>query len=209
MVRPKLVIFDMDDVLCHYDLGRRLRFLAGLAGTTARDVRAAIWDSGFEDAADAGGYPDADDYLHEFGVRLGYVISLEEWIAARREAMIAKQDVIALARTLSECVPIAIYTNNGPIVKHHLEVLFPEAAEVFPRRFCSYEFATKKPDPQSYVRLVKSLDIAPEQCWFIDDKRSNVIGARMAGLRAHHFTDYDSLVAEARVQGFALEEISR
>ncbi len=47
MAHPALVIFDMDDVLCHYDLGRRLRALAAMADTTARDVRAAIWDSGF------------------------------------------------------------------------------------------------------------------------------------------------------------------
>jgi glucose-1-phosphatase len=54
MALPQLVIFDMDDVLCHYDLGRRLRYIASLADTTARDVRAAIWDSGFEELADAG-----------------------------------------------------------------------------------------------------------------------------------------------------------
>jgi hypothetical protein len=39
--RPSLVIFDMDEVLCHYDLGRRLRFLANIADTTARNVRAS------------------------------------------------------------------------------------------------------------------------------------------------------------------------
>jgi glucose-1-phosphatase len=206
MARPEFVIFDMDDVLCHYDLGRRLRILAGLAGTTARDVRAAIWDSGFEDASDAGGYPDAAEYLQEFGARLGYAISREEWIAARREAMIAKHDVLALAKTVSRIVPIAIFTNNGPLVKQHLEELFPEAAAIFPQRFCSYEFNTKKPDPQSYVRLVTTLGMAPGKCWFIDDKRSNVIGARMAGLMAHHFRGYDSLAAEARAQGFAIAE---
>ena len=62
-MRPALVIFDMDDVLCHYQLGKRLRFLAELANTTARDVRAAVWDSGFEDAADSGGYSDPEEYL--------------------------------------------------------------------------------------------------------------------------------------------------
>ena len=55
---PRLVIFDMDDVLCHYDLGRRLRALSQISGKTPRDIRAAIWDSGFEDDADSGGYPD-------------------------------------------------------------------------------------------------------------------------------------------------------
>ena len=33
---PRLVIFDMDDVLCHYDLGRRLRALSQISGKTPR-----------------------------------------------------------------------------------------------------------------------------------------------------------------------------
>jgi putative hydrolase of the HAD superfamily len=66
-MKPEAVIFDMDDVLCRYDLGRRLRALARITGQMPRDIRAAIWDSGFEDVADTGGYPDPDDYLREFG----------------------------------------------------------------------------------------------------------------------------------------------
>ncbi len=47
-MRPReLVIFDMDDMLCHYDLVRRLLALALLADVTARDVRAAACDKGF------------------------------------------------------------------------------------------------------------------------------------------------------------------
>jgi FMN phosphatase YigB (HAD superfamily) len=51
---PDLVIFDMDDVLCRYDLGKRLRVLSRFSGRSPRDIRAAIWDSGFEDDSDAG-----------------------------------------------------------------------------------------------------------------------------------------------------------
>ena len=203
-VRPGLVIFDMDDVLCRYELGRRLRMLAALADTTARDVRAAIWDSGFEDEADAGAYPDPDIYLTEFGKRLGYAITKDEWIAARREAMIPKQEVFAIARALSRQTQLAIYTNNGPIVKQHLDELLPDVSSLFALRFCSYEFGTKKPDPASFTRLVASLGRAPDTCWFIDDKKSNVEGARMAGLPAHHFRGADLLQEEAQMQGFAV-----
>jgi glucose-1-phosphatase len=204
MPRPQLVIFDMDDVLCHYDLGRRLRHLALLADTTARDVRAAIWDSGFEELADAGGYADPDIYIAEFGQRLGYQISIAEWIEARRIAMRPSADVLALAEKISTQAPVAIYTNNGPLVKNHLDILFPEAAAIFTLKFCSFEFGTKKPDPESFTRLTNVLGQKPEQCWFIDDKKSNVQGARMAGLRAHHFTHYDLLAAEAAQLGFQL-----
>src|SRR5262245_5047574 len=58
MTRPGLVIFDMDDVLCRYELGRRLRALGAIANKSPRDIRAAIWDSGFEDDSDAGRYPE-------------------------------------------------------------------------------------------------------------------------------------------------------
>jgi glucose-1-phosphatase len=204
MALPELVIFDMDDVLCHYDLGRRLRHLASLADTTARDVRAAIWDSGFEELADAGGYADPDIYIAEFGQRLGYPITKEQWIEARRIAMKPSYDVLALAQKLSQQVTLAIYTNNGPVVKNHLDSLFPEAAAIFTLKFCSFEFGTKKPDPESFTRLTNTLNRKPENCWFIDDKKSNVQGARMAGLRAHHFTHFDSLAAEAKIMGFEI-----
>ena len=201
---PELVIFDMDDVLCHYDLGRRLRELAKMADVTARDVRAAVWDSGFEDLADAGGYAEIENYLHEFGTRLGRHITLEQWIEARRIAMAPNPDVLDLAHKISEQAMLAIYTNNGPVVKNHLEKLFPEAAAIFKLRFCSYEFGTKKPDPNSFTKLMGALDQKPELCWFIDDKKSNVQGAKIAGLRAHLFTGFDALATEAKNQGFEL-----
>ena len=202
--RPELVIFDMDDVLCHYAVGRRLRYLATLADATARDVRAALWDSGFEDAADAGDFPDPEIYLKEFGRRLGYPISESEWVEARRHAMTANTEVLVIAALIKAQAQVAIYTNNGPIVKNNLERLLPEAALIFSQRFCSYEFGTKKPDPRSFSRLVESLGKEPSHCWFIDDKKSNVEGARLAGLHGHHFRNPALLIAESRRMGFSL-----
>ena len=194
----------MDDVLCHYDLGRRLRALSQISGKTPRDIRAAIWDSGFEDDADSGGYPDADVYLAEFSYRIGHTITRQQWIAARRESMIASLDVLMLAESIGTAARIAIYTNNGPIVKNSLDELFPEAAAIFKERYCSYEFGTKKPDPQSFTKLLARISVAPADTWFIDDKRSNVQGARLAGLKAHHFRSYEPLVNEARTLGFEI-----
>jgi len=195
---PRLVIFDMDDVLCRYDLGRRLRALSRLSGRTPRDIRTAIWDSGFEDDADSGGYPDVQHYLAEFGQRLGCDISLEQWIAARREAMVPDAAVFELARRIAGRAALTIYTNNGPIPKQHFAALFPEAAEIFTACHCSYEFATKKPDPASYVRLLAKLGMIAGETWFIDDKQSNVEGARLAGLAAHHFRSAPLLAEAAR-----------
>lgn len=204
MQRPGLVIFDMDDVLCHYDLGRRLRVLAALAGTTARDVRAAIWDSGFEDSSDAGGYPDGAEYLREFGRRLGYPLRLEEWLSARRVSMTPIAETLAMATTIGTQADLALFTNNGPLVKDNLADLFPEAAALFPAVFCSYEFGTKKPDPESFRRMLAFTGHGARDAWFIDDKRSNVQGARLAGLTAHHYRNPGLLREAALSLGFEL-----
>ncbi len=198
---PRLVIFDLDDVLCRYDLGQRLRALSRISGKKPRDIRAAVWDSGFEDDSDAGGYPDAAHYLAEFGRRLGHPITCAQWIAARREAMKPSSDVLDLARCVGKKARLAIYTNNGPLLKLHFDELFPEAAAIFPERYCSYEFATRKPDPNSFLRLLQTLGVEAQDTWFIDDKRSNVQGARIAGLIGHHFRSHASLAADARALG--------
>ena len=131
-------------------------------------------------------------------------ITRQQWIAARRESMIPSSDVLALAESIGEVSRLAIYTNNGPIVKSSLDELFPEAAAIFKERYCSYEFGTKKPDPDSFTKLLGQIEISPADTWFIDDKRSNVQGARLAGLKAHHFRSYEALVKDVKSMGFAI-----
>jgi putative hydrolase of the HAD superfamily len=194
----------MDDVLCRYDLGRRLRALSRLTGKTPRDIRAAIWDSGFEDAADSGGYPDPDHYLIEFGRRIGHDLSRADWVAARRESMQPWPDMLALAARVGEQARIAIFTNNGPLTKTALSDLFPEVTAVFKEQYYSFEFDTKKPDPASYTRLMERMGLDPQRCWFIDDKRSNVTGARIAGIAGHHFRSREQLLPELQGLGFTL-----
>lgn len=203
-MRPATVIFDMDDVLCRYDLGKRLRALSRLSGKTPRDIRAAIWDSGFEDDADAGGFPDPDYYLSEFSRRIGCALSRADWVQARKSAMAPWPDMLELARRIGAQARLAIYTNNGPLAKAELEQLFPEAAALFSERYFSFEFATKKPDPASFKRLMAQMGTEPGDCLFIDDKRSNVVGARMAGLHGHHFRDRARLEPELAQLGFSL-----
>ena len=194
----------MDDVLCRYDLGKRLRVLSQITGKTPRDIRAAIWDSGFEDDADSGGYPDPDHYLSEFSRRIGHPLTRAEWVTARREAMVPWPDMLSLAKRIGEQARTAIYTNNGPLTKATLGELFPEVKALFKEHYFSFEFLTKKPDPGSYRKLMERMGVTPDQCWFIDDKRSNVMGARMAGIRGHHFRSRDQLLPEICELGFKI-----
>jgi glucose-1-phosphatase len=193
----EIAIFDLDDVLCRYDLGRRLRVLSQVSGKMPRDIRAALWDSGFEDAADAGHYPTAEEYLAEFGRRLGHPITRAQWIEARRASITPWTNMLALTREIGLEKRIALFSNNGPLMKESLAQVFPEAAKTFGQDcYFSCEFRSKKPDPESYRRLLARLGIEPAAAWFTDDKKSNVDGARIAGLQTHHFVSEAQLRRE-------------
>lgn len=197
----EIAIFDLDDVLCSYDLGRRLRVLSQISGKMPRDIRAALWDSGFEDAADSGRYQTVEEYLAEFGRRLGHPISRAQWIEARRFSITPWPAMLALIRQVAARGRVALFTNNGPLMKDALGEVFPEAAEIFGEAcYFSYEFHTKKPDPESYRKLIARLGVEPGAAWFTDDKKSNVNGAAIAGLQTHHF------VSEAQLRQELLEK---
>lgn len=182
----KLVLFDMDNVLCDYDRGKRVARLAELAGTSNEFVHNAIWDSGFEQLGDSGAL-DAEDYLRGFGERIGYPLSLDEWVEARRRSMQADRAMLEIAGQLRRTVQIAILTNNTTLVADHIDALLPELRPLFGSKiYTSAQFKTAKPDPRCFRLCLSELNVKPETVLFVDDLAANVAGAREAGLFAHH-----------------------
>ena len=181
------VVFDMDDVLCRYRIERRLALLAAWSGRSADAIHAAIWRSGFEDDAERGTYT-ADAYLHEFGARMGYSLSLAEWIRARREATEPDEAILGIARRVSAQRPVAMFTNNPLLLKRHIGEVFPAVPEVFGERaLFSAELGCRKPEPEAFRHLARRLGVPPAGVLLFDDNADYVAGARAAGLQAHRF----------------------
>lgn len=190
---PRLVIFDMDDVLLHYDVAARQQAIADLSGLSPREVARRIWEDGIEDAADAGQLS-ADAYLDALAATLGVPFGRAEWARTRGGAMALFPDVVEIARQVGERTQIALLTNNGHIMKEHFDVLVPELRGVFgPSMHVAAEFGTKKPDPDIYRRLAAQYGAAPQEAAMIDDKQVNIDGAHRAGLHGHRFTDAGEL----------------
>ena len=190
---PSLVLFDMDDVLCDYDRGARAAHLARLAGTTTEAVLAAIWASGLEHQSDAGTI-DAQAYLRACGERIGYPLSLEEWVEARRAAMTPRPDVLDLVRRIRTRARVAVLTNNTPLVAEHRDRLFPELRPLFGEDFhTSGGLGLAKPDPACFRRCLSLLGATPAGTLFVDDLAENVAGAEAAGLSAHRYRSVGAL----------------
>lgn len=189
------VLFDMDGVLCDLDDARRIAFLAELTRKDPDYLSYQIWGSGFENDSDEGKFS-AEEYLNEFGNRMGKAIDASTWISYRRSGMTPNVSVLRIAEALSETVQLAILTNNGFMLKQSIDSLFPELLPIFGKNFfVSAEFGCRKPDPKVYSDLCCQLGWNPDKVLFIDDREENTIGAQSAGLRsltfagAEHFAD--------------------
>lgn len=185
--RTRTVLFDMDDVLCHLDDEARIQYLHELSGMRHDDIAYAIWGSGFEDRTDAGEFT-AEQYLVEFGDRINYPISRQEWCEYRRSGMTPIAEVLEFATGLKDSHQLGILTNNGLLLQEEIDVLFPELRPIFGDNiFCSAQFGIRKPDPAVYLAACGALGSHPTETLFIDDRAQNVKGAIAADLVGYHF----------------------
>lgn len=187
MSRPALVLFDLDDVLVGYDHAARLAALSQRTGVAPKDVHRALFAAGVEKAAEEGGL-DVAGTLAALSDELGAPVTLEDWIASRAQGMSARPEVLALAHAAADVAQVAILTNNGLLLREHLERVHPPLFPLFTGKvFCSAQFGRRKPDPAIFHDCLAALGVAPAHALFVDDKVANANGARAAGLRAHHY----------------------
>ena len=193
MTRPALVLFDLDDVLVGYDHAKRLATLSGRTGTTPKVAHRALFSASVEAAAESGPL-DIPGMMAALSRELGAPVTLDDWLAARADAMSPRPEVLALAHAVADVAQVAILTNNSLLLRNHLERVHPPLFPLFAGRvFCSAQFGRSKPDPAIYLACVAALGVAPADTLFIDDKVANANGARAAGLKAHHYQGSSSL----------------
>ena len=195
------LLFDMDDVLCAYHVDIRIAALAEITGKAADSIRASIWETDFLEQSDRGAYS-AQAYLEEFGRRLDYPLSRAEWVAARKAAMPPFHDVLGLVGRVKKRLPVALLTNNDHLLGDTLDEVFPDLIPLFGDAiFVSARIGAAKPDAACFMHCCTALKVAAAETFFTDDLVENVLGAKSAGLKAHHFDGYQGLVQALEAHG--------
>ena len=195
------LLFDMDDVLCAYHVDIRIAALAEITGKAVDSIRASIWETDFLEQSDRGAYS-AQAYLEEFGRRLDYPLSRAEWVAARKAAMPPFHDVLGLVGRVKKRLPVALLTNNDHLLGDTLDEVFPDLIPLFGDAiFVSARIGAAKPDAACFMHCCTALKVAATETFFTDDLVENVLGAKSAGLMAHHFDGYQGLVQALEAHG--------
>lgn len=189
------VLFDMDGVLYAYDFENRLKLLESATGVGAETIRAEVFDSGIERAADRGDLT-TDEYIAAIAAALGVDVTLRQWVAARKWAMAPAPAVIDMARDLSTRIDVALLTNNGIMMAEHIGEMAPELLALFgDKLFTSGTTGFDKETVEGFTGLLAQLGWDPAATLFVDDNAGYVANAITAGLVTHVFQDADGLRA--------------
>jgi putative hydrolase of the HAD superfamily len=188
-----LLLLDFDGVLAHYERPLRCAHLARSTGSTPGRVTDVLFESGLELAYDSGEVTTAV-YLRRLSEGLGALVDEQTWIAARVAACDIDARVQELVQQVAARMPVAVLTNNGPLMAEAVPLIVPALADLLHGRvLCSGTLGGRKPQTQVYARALARLNARAATTLFVDDLFINVRGARAAGLHADTVTGAASM----------------
>lgn len=200
-----LFVFDMDDVLYDYDWPARMQSLTEITCHDLHELRRRWWISGMEWEAEAGDPSDPEVYLSRVTDVIGATVSRDDWVRIRAEATRARPAALEAVRRAAELGQVALLTNNGILIHHHLHEVAPELVPIMGREHmhASAAFGARKPDPVVYERIIAHYGATAANTFFTDDRTENIEGAESIGITGHLYIDEASLLAA--IEAFAAE----
>jgi len=198
MSRPQAVIFDIGNVLIHWNPEGVYDRLIGPDRRRALFAEVAIEtmnigvDRGDPWLASVQGLADQHP---EWAPEIMYWHS--HWI--EMVAPVIDHSVRLLRALRARSVPVFALTNFGSETFRHAQQVYPFLAE-FDRAYVSGDMRLLKPEPEIYMAVEQDSGLPPHALIFADDKAENIAAAAVRGWHTHLFTTpqpwADRLVAE-------------
>ena len=115
-----------------------------------------------------------------------------------------EKETVKLLSVLSKSYSTWLLSNTNP--KHIQDEI--EKKYLFPNlvsgAIYSFDTGCRKPDPKIYDKLLIEAKSKPIECVFIDDLIENVNAARLVGMHAIHYIDYNMLLSELNKIGVSV-----
>jgi len=186
------VLFDLGGVVCRFHPEHRLHALASDSGLPEATVRARIWDSGFDRECDEGRYT-ADGMYQQIRMLLGLNAGYTEFRRMWSLAFEPEPSILAFVDRLRSEVRVGLLTDNGPVLREAMPVLFPEIDTRFDPMLFSCELGALKPTVKLLTAVLGRLNERAEQVLLVDDSPRIVQGATAFGLHACLYESVDVL----------------
>ena len=185
------IIFDIGRVLVGFEWGDYARSLFG--EVTAREITAAMWDSGHWFELDLANLTD-DEILELFyRERPAYRAEIREAFERVGECVTRRDWVIPYIHELQARGYRVLFLSN---YSEHVMNANREALDFLQHLdggVFSCDVHLVKPDPAIYRTLMNQYGLTPEECLFIDDRKRNTDAAQALGMHAIVFENYEQM----------------
>ena len=190
MESPKAVIFDLGNVLVHYDGPGMFTAVANLFNISSRDLIAYCRDFETELGTGQLGGP---GFYRQLTDTFGGSATYDTTAAAFCSTQQRNEPALAFASSLAARpdVKVGIISNTNAIHAEWLRANLPEFAR-FSSVILSNDMGLLKPDAAIYQLALSQLGLAPAQALFVDDVAENVAGATAVGLAGLHHTNWQT-----------------
>ncbi|MBI3300159.1 MAG: HAD-IA family hydrolase [Elusimicrobia bacterium] len=185
MPAPRVLFFDIGNVLVRFDLPGLLKDFAWAAGSSPWGVARLMWSRRLTDDVERGNL--TGEGLHEVvREQTGFLGDLDEFRRLWCGRFKLETRSAALFRKLVRRRPVYLLSNTNQLHWEFIRRRYAFAREAS-GSVLSFEVGARKPERAIYAAAAKAAGAAPEECLFIDDLAENVAGAKAAGMRALRF----------------------
>jgi HAD superfamily hydrolase (TIGR01509 family) len=190
MTKPRLLLFDLGNVLVRLDLDRFSKSL----GLDTRDAR-NHYGSGVRELTNQYeiGKCSTREYFSSLRSFLGnrYDVNVleEAFMSVLADPMPGMENLV---RRATAQLPAALVSNTN---EYHFSRVLPRipALNYLPKRYLSYQLGALKPFPEFYHSIVRNENVKPNEMLFIDDVVENVDAAERAGMAGYQFRNATEL----------------
>lgn len=187
----KAVIFDLGNVLVHYDHVKTMTAVRELCQIDEAGFWKVLKSAALEKSVGTGETNGRS--LHQYlQQHVNLTAVYDQFVAAFTSGQQRNEEALAYAVELQQRpnVKVGIISNTNDIhsdwLHQHLGIEFPQFDSVL----LSDEVGLLKPDAAIYQLSLSQLDISPSHALFIDDLAENISGANQVGLQAIHHTSW-------------------
>jgi len=202
-VKIKAVIFDLGNVLIHYDAQRAAKRFARMTKVPVEKIWKHFFTSRVEKAYTRGEITTGEFFRHAkkaFNSTIDFRTFARFW----NEIFWENPGIRQVLKKLSRRYPLYLISNTNELHFNYVEKRFPQIFRHFKRTFPSHLVGRRKPDPRIYWKVLRKIKLRPEETVFIDDMKRFIEGAERVGMKGIRFRSNAQLAKELRRVGIKI-----
>lgn len=193
----KTIIFDIGNVLIHFNHDFAIHQLADLCDVSKDVVQAELFTSGLEWSYEEGKIS-SEEFHREAQRRLNRQFSIDDFERGICAIFWANAPMLPLVTELKERgYRLILLSNTSPWHFGHCEANYP-VIRLFDDRVLSYQVGACKPDGKIFEKAIHAAKCSAGECFYTDDIPEYVEKAKRLGINAELFVNEVGLRTKLR-----------